>query len=125
MKFKKNSWHYWFYRLTYGGGPTGNKTNLCAYFWRTVLGISMIAFVAAFLLLILTLIGILFYEHTLTMFTILGLISVAVGCAIIRYRIVDRRYAAGYYDKPRELGLIRAYLKAKKDKICPIVELED
>ncbi len=56
-----------------------------------------------------------FYFHTLTSFSIVGLVVAVVG-------------ALYYYDefyKPRrrqsEPGLVGSYLKARKSKMCPIV----
>jgi len=112
MEIRKNSWHYKFYTLALGHPPTGT-TNLCRYFWATVAGVLMAVIMGAVVLLILGLIGMAFYHFTLYSFAALGIILLLIALSIIRDRRPDRA--------PAEPGLVRLYLRAKKDRVCPLI----
>ena len=122
MEIRKNSWHYWFYKFADGGRYT-SSTNLCRYFWRVVLGLLLATLCCAVVVGLVGGAGLLFYLHTAASFMVLGAIGVVVGLCFlashISNKLEDRRWAAGYV-KPKP-GLLRSYLKAKKDKVCPIV----
>ncbi len=126
MKIRRNSWHYWFYTFC-REGFTPQSTNLCRYFWRVVLGMGIVTFLCAFAALMITVVGLLFYEHTLGMFIAIGVIVAGVSMIplyfYIQDKLAERRRAPGYR-KPGP-GLLRLYLRAKKEKVCPIVTFAD
>ena len=110
MEFKKDSWHYKLYKIVSDGYPP-STTNLCAYFWKVVFGLFSIAIGCVFGLTLLGLIGFVFYKFTLYSFAGLGILLLLIALLVIR----DRR------PYNREPGLVYLYLKAKKDKVCPII----
>ena len=127
MKIRKNSWHYWLYELGHSRLFVPESTNLCSYFWRVVWGAVTIAFAAGVVIGIVGGIGVLFYNHTFVAFTILGgLVSGGLLiwlCYYIREKLDDRQWD-NRHQKP-EPGLLRSYLKARKNKVCPIVTFGD
>ncbi len=117
MKVKRNTWHYWFYKLACGHWPP-RRTNLCAYFWKTVLGLGMTTLAITLAVAFMVLIGFGFYNHTAIAFMILGGIVGIVGFIFLCVYLNDV-----YQDS--EPGLVRLYVKAKKDKVCPLIEFEE
>ncbi len=111
MEIKQDSWHHKFYELGHGGNPPF-RTNLCSYFWRTILGLCMVTICLGTALLFLIIIGVVFTEATAGAFTVLGGIAAIVGLFHLRNLILKR-----------EPGLLRLYLRAKKEKVCPLVEI--
>lgn len=116
MEIKRNSWHYKVYNFMCDGRP-GTKTNLCAYFWKVVFGLSVATGLGLIALAILGLIGFGLYYHTAITFMILGGTGAIIGFIPLCYYIGDK------YEES-EPGLVRLYLKAKKDKVCPLIEFE-
>jgi len=111
MEIRDNSWHHKFYAIGHGGfGP--RETNLCSYFWRTVLGLGIATFMISFALAFLGGIGFMAYMHTAGFFMVLG----GLGAILVLAYLNDCM-------KDREPGLLRAYLRAKKEKVCPLVEI--
>lgn len=104
MKISKSSLHYrWFEKLnSYFMHEEFNPTNLCWYFWQslflnTIFLVSIL--VSPILLLIAAIVGI-------------GYLIYLVGKFIIN--------GTGFSN-----SLLGKYLKAKKDKVCPLIELVD
>lgn len=128
MEVRRDSWHYKLYKFGHGGSFPPGTTNLCKYFWGAFWGLFMGAFFTSVLSFIVYVIGYVFYHHTGTSFTVLGVL-VALGLSIyLRYRVKsrrrDRRVEEGHYGEP-EPGLLRLYLKAKKEKACPFITFVD
>lgn len=96
MKISKKSWHYRLHNAT-GIIPR----NLCWYFWKTVL-------LAALLVLFGWMIAI-----------IVGIVWVVAKAQSKWEEWFPYKYEV-YVEK--EPGLVRAWLKAKKDKVCPTLE---
>jgi len=69
------------------------------------------------ILCILFILGLVCYKEPLAISIILG--AVGAGIGLIRLY----KYAKNNYQAP-EPGLFSLYLKARKDKICPLVEIE-
>jgi len=116
MKVKRNTWHYWFYKLACGHWVP-SRTNLCAYFWTTALGLGMATLAIAMGVTFLGLIGYAFYKFTAIAFMVLGSLVGGVGFIFLCIYLNDV-----YQDS--EPGLVRVYVKAKKDKVCPLIEFE-
>jgi len=112
MKIRTDSWHYRLYKLTHDGFPP-DTTNLCSYFWRTVVGVLVAVIMGAVILAVLALIGMVFTKFTLYSFAALGIILLLIALFIVRDRRPNRA--------PAEPGLVRLYLKAKKDRVCPLI----
>lgn len=122
MEIRDDSWHHKLYKVSYMGGWPSTTTNLCSYFWRTVFGLAIAAVFVAVVAIFLGAVGIIFYRHTAVCFMVLGTIGTLAGLGWLWYYISEKRYEARGY-KDAEPGLIRSYLRAKKEKVCPIVEI--
>ena len=131
MKIKKDSWHYRFIKWT-GKDPS---PNLCNYFWQVVgppLFVTLIA-----LLLVIAVAGMIF-EHgwSLLWMIPLGLLGGAVLILIIAsvalgYETLREKYFGPKPvkepkpEKEKKPNIFIEWLKAKKAKVCPILEFED
>lgn len=127
MEIRRDSWHYRLYRAGSDRFPPP-ETNLCRYFWRVVWGATAVTLVCSMVGVILAVVGFAVYEHPLASLTVVGTVAAIVGAALLfvhlRERLEDRRWAAGHAE-PRPPGLLRAYLKAKKDEVCPLITFVD
>jgi len=128
MEVKEGSWHYWLYEASYSQHrrPAQN-TNLCKYFWRVVGGAISTMFKAAVIGAVLGGIGFVFYKHTLISVSVVGTGVAIVGlvylCCYVSERLEDRAWRKTLqpgYQAP-EPGLLRAYLRARKEKVCPLI----
>jgi hypothetical protein len=138
MKISKQSWHY---KANLWDYP---HNNLCQYFWQVALSIGvrivgwglllLAGFICLFILSYPFLIGFNVAEVTFNMHMMISsivgwLISMTLVGYYIDYRYYDNRLVK--YLKRRkkakenkEPGLVGAYLKAKKEKICPVLEFK-
>ncbi len=112
MEINSDSWHYKFYSLGHGEGLVPDRTNLCSYFWRTMLGLGIATFIVVFTLCFLVFIGFMAYNHTAGFFMVVGGIVAFLGLLFLNE-----------YWRDTEPGLLRAYLRAKKERVCPLVEI--
>jgi len=156
MKISKNSWHYRFNKFLAGDGNYsrwhGETKTLCGYFWKTVLKISLLPFMAALVYTLSFKLGKLFWLEVLYGFTneqmkaytlsgwelvwvpAFGLLIIAVALTII---IAVPSYIGYRRDIHREKKRLRRslnnepepkpniaveYIKAKKRKICPLLD---
>ena len=118
MVIKENSWHYRVYEFGYSALDRWppSETNLCRYFWRVMWGLFLGTMMVTVALLVLGLLGTALYNFTFITLTVLGVIAALIGAGIA----YDRR---PYKEKVKvEPGLLRLYLRAKKEKVCPLVE---
>ncbi|ADJ19432.1 membrane protein [Acinetobacter phage 133] len=65
----------------------------------------------------------------LTTVFIVGGVCLAIGIVIelseaISKLIYNRKYNKYITHKPKEPGLVRSYIKARKQKLCPMIEIE-
>ncbi len=128
MEVKEGSWHYWLYGASYSQHRMpARTTNLCKYFWRVVGGAIYTTFVAAVIGAVLGGVGFLFYKYTLATCAVVGaaaaIMGVCVLCVYVSERLDERAYSKRSqpgYQAP-EPGLLRAYLRAKKAKVCPLI----
>jgi len=126
MEIKNDSWHCWLYEAGHGGHAP-EKTNLCRYFWRVVAGASFVAGICAIYTAAIVGVGVMFYLHTFFMFAVLGGIAALLGGIYLYWRFEERawkRTRVPGYQEP-EPGLLRSYLRAKKEKVCPLVKIVD
>jgi hypothetical protein len=118
MKVRKSAWHYWLYNFGFEQCAWRPETsNLCSYFWRTMWGLLKTLIVVAVAGALLTLGGVGFYRYPLEMF--IAIAAVAALITILHYgeRRKYRRIASAHPP-----GLLRSYIKARKDKVCPLIE---
>lgn len=116
MKIKRTSWHYKISNLltTY----EKDYDNLCIYFWRLV-------GTCALSLFGISLICVLLYEYftshiwiSNTIFILWLLLSIVLPLLIIRFL----RKKVGKLPKASFENIVLEYIKAKKEKVCPIIE---
>ena len=129
MKVNKNSWHYKLWRK-YGGDEFLGSVSLCGYVQR-LFWVSL--FVAALATVMAICVGTI----------VAGLVSatihhpVVVGCAALGMALL---FGAVYVSTMRPPwsdflfrkhtikgppGLVASWVKAKKDKVCPLLDFED
>lgn len=120
MKIRKSAWHYRFYTFGFESYYEGRITaNLCSYFWRTVWGMFKTLIIFAILSGIVIGLGSIVYQFPFySSSAVVALVILIVG-SHYKWRIPRRDSAK------REPGLLRSYLKAKKDKVCPLIEFEE
>ena len=98
MIVKTTSWHY---RLQdFFDSP--HSDNLCQYFWKTM---------GALFLLLLAI-------------PLSPFIAIGFGAAYIKEEYPDAWSWRPSNKKSKERGLLMSWLKAKKDKVCPLIEYE-
>lgn len=114
MEIRRKSWHYKVYEFVCDNRP-GRTTNLCTYFWKTMFGLGVATLVIGLALAAIGLIGFGLYFHTALTFMILGGIGALIGFIPLCFYIGDK------YEES-EPGLLRLYLKAKKEKVCPLID---
>ncbi len=78
----------------------------------------MVAAVSALAIAFIGLVGFAFYKFTAIAFVVLGTLVGIVGFIFLCIYLVEV-----YQDS--EPGLVRLYVKAKKDKVCPLIEFVD
>ena len=115
MKISRRSWHY----RAYKGFRYREPTELCSYFWTVafilaiktvmVVGISLIAIIVG------TFATVVAYQNAGSIFMWLGIIA---SVFMLGY-LARRSWKA---DHP---NIAVAYLRAKKDRLCPLIEVED
>ncbi len=144
LKVKAGSWHYWVWRL--GRGSYSSPKNLCRYFWHVTFKIVAALIVMGLAILGVTLIGLLIYEHpmgvSLATIALMLAIGLIIGLGFLVGIYFDRREArkpermeqkAAREKAKREkanqppgtMSLIWTFIKAKKAKYCPLIEVVD
>lgn len=136
MKISKDSWHYKLLNRTYT--PQGTLAlvwgrwltrklglyyrewevsywtppkDLCTYFWCVVLSL----FIKIPFVLVVSLVFVIASPFLALVFLAVIVVS------WIQTKVSNRRGIS----KPNRASLILAYVKAKKDKVCPLLEFED
>ena len=122
MRVQTNSWHYQCYIRTHDSwaGPP-ETTNLCKYFWRVVFGIFISTFIISVALAFGAFIGLMFYHHTFESFAILTATGLLIACFFPIAYLTEKWHDRKLANIDKEPGFLHAYLKAKKDKVCPVV----
>lgn len=117
IKVNRNSWHYKLANILFTIGR--NDSNLCKYFWEVVISstISLIIiglFVSFIYLMIIELESLLIVGLSMSFITLPLIAIILLRATGINTRI----------ETPKQLNLFAEYLKAKKEKICPIIKFE-
>ena len=152
ITFKKNSWHYRFNKWVAKSesGPWINVTgckSICPYFWDTVWNIIWVFIFTVILYLILSMLGasVLSVEYpTFEDFSWLWLVGLgtivvlALVCLIVvlvcyfsveytkkGYNKVFSENKEGESEEYKEPNVFIEWIKAKKAKVCPMIEFKD
>lgn len=132
MQVSRKSWHYRF--NAYVSFCTESETNLCGYFWFTVGNLLKSIITVGILLGVIfgpvdgignALVGDWGLHYSLILLVgVLGLcvtVCISVGLIIGIFKSID------YLKTPsvKKPGLVGSFVKAKKDKMCPMIEFKD
>lgn len=134
MKINQNSWHFKlhdkFSSKSHWRFYQGKPVSLCSYFWRTIglilLSICMMGF---FILIAAVLISGPFFwlfegDDRKAVFLVL-IVEMVLLCMAVGSAIIDSDWWQKKRPKvKRDPGLFRSWLRAKKSKVCPLLELE-
>lgn len=151
MNISRNSWHYRMadFMLDFFGKSPSNS--LCIYFWQVVLSPFLIVAGVAILLFALTAIlfvflygfGAFFNDMLASMKILPAIFHQLPGVfnyrAVVTSVIIDtllvlviayntyfkHRWVSNKSDEPKETNFVFAYVKAKKQKICPFINFKD
>lgn len=124
MKISKKSWHY---RLLRSGVNSDERipANLCGYCWFLLYAVSLISLAAVMGIAAIVAICYLIYRFFtwdgLTLFvqvTMGTVVLFAIICLIVAWHQHKKNH-------PGPQTLAGKWLKAKKDKICPLIEWTD
>ena len=118
MKIKRSSWHY---KISCFGSCWNKDDNLCIYFWRLV-GKVMLVFFWVIIVCALIIVYFSIPQWILVTIVLIWLFS----SIIIPYLTIH--YLRDKVGKPIEIpgeSIMVEYLKAKKRKICPLIEYID
>jgi hypothetical protein len=119
MKIRKSAWHHRFYTFgfeTYS--ETYQPVNLCSYFWRIVAGLCKSLLIAAVALGLLTIAAYALYTYPVVVLGSAGFVMAFIVVGTNWTRIKNFLCRTKVTSEP---GLLRSYLKAKKDKVCPLI----
>lgn len=124
MKIDTRKWHYRVWCWSFSEKhPAPDSTNLCDYFWRIV---GTVSFGAMLVFCLLFWSGMAIYYGFIE--SQVGWYVVAIAAALLAFGwFIDRLekwQAVRDAKPPRPPGLLRSYLRAKKAKVCPMVEFE-
>ncbi|WIC39328.1 hypothetical protein vFB297_1210 [Pseudomonas phage vFB297] len=135
MKINKNSWHMRLHRkfetsIYWNISSDWKTVTLCSYFWQTVL---LVVWLASTVVSLAAVIGSVLYSLVLgpiTGYVLGGTLAVMgfvwIGIIAVFYGVwVFYRFSRFMSSKSSSKdGILVSYLKAKKAKFCPIVELK-
>ena len=127
MQVSSSSWHYRVWQFTHENPEKAKPTNLCRYFWRIFFTITIPACIVGLALAGVAWLIYLFATHPWALvWTILGVgLFVAVCYSGYRYDLREKRLKEERRllppEPPKEPGLVRSFLKAKKQKMCPLI----
>ncbi len=128
MKIKRTSWHYRIIDFWADCGRGERRgDNLCIYFWRFMNGLFFSFISLGFIGVIVGAISYLMHSY----FTSPFFMSITVMIVFLLSSIIFPMLAILYFRK--KVGIIEipksnllfAYLKAKKEKVCPLIEYHD
>lgn len=130
LKISRTSWHYRMWKLVH---QHSEPRNLCRYFWANVFTIVIPTVICSFALAGLTALLWLIWsnpiESALTVGAI-GLAAVLITLTVLLVKDQARRsrmrpVVIKPHKKPKPPGVLRAYLVARKKKMCPLIEVVD
>lgn len=138
MILSRNSWHFKlassvFTDTMWDAGYTG-RISLCSYFWLVVLaGIVNLAALACLAVAVICGVSIMVVAPIVWLFT--GLAATQAGVGAIIWGVLASATFCHYLEKwwknrnrskpaPKQSNILVEYIKAKKSKVCPIMEVK-
>lgn len=130
MKVSSKSWHYKLWR--FGRESDSQPRDLCRYFWHLALVKVLIpAVILALAVTGIVLLGILIWENPTTTAIVVAIVllgaALLAGLGYLGYRWYQRSEQKKAerrllpLEPPREPGVMRSYLIARKRKVCPLI----
>ena len=134
LKVKTSSWHYRLWRFG-RENPRSKPHNLCKYFWHIALVKILFPLVIAtgFLVGVGALLYII-WGHPVDTALILAFVLVAAALIVGLIKLVETLHARQrgraiarreHPEPPKEPGLVRSMLKARKQQMCPLIKVID
>lgn len=134
LKVKKNSWHYWLWRL--GRDEGSRPKNLCKYFWHiAIVKVLLPGILASFVLLGVVTLGWLIWGHPAAFgigaMLLIGTVAVVIGLVKLGGSYVEHRHELAMTRPPKPVkppkkpNIVFAFIKARKQKMCPLIEVVD
>lgn len=137
MKINKKSWHYQLQR-NFGIRLEYCKISLCGYFWSTVFCLLICALLMVMIVPAIMVLSILPSSFFIVKEPSLINVSGFLHIYILSFLWYMYRFESEYYQVHREKkrsikkncpkkepGLLISYIRARKEKICPLIEFED
>ena len=120
MKVKRDSWHC---KISNWGNRFPNQVsdNLCLYFWRMIFKICFVAFY----IIALTALGYLFCTDFAFRFIWMVILYCGFSIFVSWFAIHYLRFKLGKSPEIPGGNIVIEYIKAKKAKICPLIEYTD
>ena len=139
LLISRNSWHY---RMWSAGRSSYDRPrNLCRYFWYIFGQVAILLFLAGLALVGLGALLYAFVTKPVTSFIVTGSIILGIGLLwVLIYGMIkyfrrmeekDRQHLEALrrgeipHPKPKEPSALRLWLKARKEKYCPLIEVVD
>lgn len=133
MKISKKSWHYRFLKAQRRAVPV----SLCPYFWAVVFeALKMLVIGASLLVIAMFVAMVLFVTPIGYMFDASWVTEKEIGASVTFWAAIIIMTTVGgtrhFYRRLRqnrpvvhkESNIVTAYIKARKEKICPMLEFE-
>ena len=144
MKISTDSWHYKMlteeFMFMSGKSSYSVSNSLCIYFWQVVMrflyGVGAgFVYASPFVFPTLLFTGIPFERESLLYFItglwvglgflISALVAMALVVMVLKYLWGKLRSSVSGVKAPKQVNIATAYIKAKKDKVCPMLEFVD
>lgn len=110
------------YALASSGGKTVEPKNLCEFFWKTLFNITWLLFVAV---LLGVSVGYLLGSYAFILMFRTSDTIVVTGVMCLIYYGVWRAFTLKVDVEKTKPNLIREYLKAYKERHCPLISYEE
>lgn len=142
MKIKQSSWHFGLVSSFFTSIEYEHNVSLCKYFWMLVFSILVSAVLGVFLCFILTAF-ITFLTYPIWQFVLGSNIVVGFSSLLVwivfgkalqeefgdstanwNINVLPHVYTGRTNKKVKEPNVLIEYLKAKKNKVCPLLEIE-
>lgn len=138
LRIKNTAWHYRYWKFLHES-DFAKPRNLCRYFWFLFFAITIPATVISAAIIGVIALAIVIYGHPLQSGLIVTGILSAIACGVgLFFAIrgaalwnIDRRankrvwMSAQPPAPPKEPSIIWSFIKAKKAKACPLIEVYD
>src|SRR3990172_4481965 len=127
LTIRRSSWHYRLWKWHHGNTPENEPRDLCSYFWGLVNIILSLVFIPLAVVVFAAWIVLLALESPWLLLWIPAVFTMVAGGVVLLALLLLAYDRWGPKPSPElrsSFGVARAYLAAKKQRICPLVEVE-